>query len=830
MSGALAERVSPLSPVLLETMPLFPYSLRRRLTARLLIFVFLLSVRASQAQALRSASPGDEHWQTGFSLPGPDTQVEAVVVAPNGTVYAGGGFRVSGTVTTHRVARWDGSEWRAVGTGFEFGARQPVTSLAVGPNGDLYAAFYNTDPGGIAGYSFVARWDGTAWTGLGSPSAPWPGGADETIWDIDVAPNGDVYAVGEFTSFDGVPANHVARWDGTRWHALGTGISSGDDDLKVVIAPTGEVYVGGSFRSAGGVAVGGLARWDGTAWSAVGTGLSSSSGFVRDLAILPSGGLVVSGNIYFSPPQPVACVAQWNGATWQPIPTDSTLGHPDLGGAITVTPNGDVFAKLIRIYYPVTSDTASLMRWDGTRWHLVHNNNYAARLAASPTGDVYLGGGFKEMVGAPANGVARWSNGSFSALGTGLNDIVRQVSVSASGDVYAVGDFIQAGGVAARGVTRWDGTTWSALGTGIAGGARTVAAGPGSAVYVGGYFTAAGGRPARNVARWDGTAWHPMGAGLGWGSTRPEVTALAVAPNGALYAGFDTRAYGGNGCGFARWDTTHWNMLDTLGWGNINAIAFAPNGDVYVGGVLGLANRTILNVARWDGTQWHALGTGVGAIGSNMSTLVVAPNGDLYVGGGFRQVNGQLISYIARWDGTTWYPLAVSPPGPVKSLALASTGELYAGGFMPGNIARWDGTRWTGLGSGLGYDRASSFEQLHVSTVAMLPNGDVVAGGRFGVVGDGSVVTGYFARYSQVPLGVAAAVAVAPLGICPNPAQTRVQISSASAARATLCDMLGRPLRSVALVRGEGAVELAGLPAGVYLVRAGQQVKRLVVE
>jgi hypothetical protein len=70
---------------------------------------------------------------------------------------------------------------------------------------------------------------------------------------------GNIYAAGWFTRADGVAVNGVARWDGSRWHPMGTGISG----LVYALAldGQGQLYAGGSFTTAGGVAARHIARW-----------------------------------------------------------------------------------------------------------------------------------------------------------------------------------------------------------------------------------------------------------------------------------------------------------------------------------------------------------------------------------------------------------------------------------------------------------------------------------------------------------------------------------------------------------------------------------------
>jgi hypothetical protein len=54
--------------------------------------------------------------------------------------------------------------------------------------------------------------------------------------------------------------NHIARWNGRSWSALGSGIHDGGGRAPVV--RRNDVLVGGNFISTGGVASYNIARWD----------------------------------------------------------------------------------------------------------------------------------------------------------------------------------------------------------------------------------------------------------------------------------------------------------------------------------------------------------------------------------------------------------------------------------------------------------------------------------------------------------------------------------------------------------------------------------------
>jgi hypothetical protein len=71
---------------------------------------------------------------------------------------------------------------------------------------------------------------------------------------------------GEFTAVGGVSASNIARWNGSSWEALGAGVNS--DVYSLAVAPNGDVYAGGTFTSAGDVTLGDrVAVWNGSTWN-----------------------------------------------------------------------------------------------------------------------------------------------------------------------------------------------------------------------------------------------------------------------------------------------------------------------------------------------------------------------------------------------------------------------------------------------------------------------------------------------------------------------------------------------------------------------------------
>ncbi|OQB93629.1 MAG: hypothetical protein BWX84_00479 [Verrucomicrobia bacterium ADurb.Bin118] len=59
----------------------------------------------------------------------------------------------------------------------------------------------------------------------------------------------DLYAGGWFTTAGGVAANYIAKWDGSSWSALGSGMNNG---VSALAMSGSDLYVGGWFTTAGG--------------------------------------------------------------------------------------------------------------------------------------------------------------------------------------------------------------------------------------------------------------------------------------------------------------------------------------------------------------------------------------------------------------------------------------------------------------------------------------------------------------------------------------------------------------------------------------------------
>src|SRR5207247_2376843 len=101
------------------------------------------------------------------------------------------GFTTAGGTPTYFIARWNGTVWSPVGDGMGGTTFPGVSALTTLPNGDFIAGGQFATAGGKA-RSYIARWNGSAWSSLGP-------GMNDSVFALNLLPNGDLAAGGNFT-------------------------------------------------------------------------------------------------------------------------------------------------------------------------------------------------------------------------------------------------------------------------------------------------------------------------------------------------------------------------------------------------------------------------------------------------------------------------------------------------------------------------------------------------------------------------------------------------------------------------------------------------------
>ena len=450
-------------------------------------------------------------------------------------LYVGGGFSGIGnrdqTISAPYIFRWDGRQIESLNA--PFSGVPYVLALAAFDDGSGSALYVGGDFAFAANNGFyrgIARWDGRAWSPVGDPLGTGSGAVYAlTVFDDGHGPA--LFACGNFTSMGGVTAVGIARWDGHTWASVGGGIQDVDrfpEAMAVFDDGHGPaLYVGGYFTSAGGVPANSLARWDGTSWSAVGSGLEAGS-LVLALAGFDDGSgpaLYVGGYIHSAGGVPVNNIARWDGATWSALGSgvDAYVGalapvDEPTGPALYC---GGGFANAGGVASP------KLAKWTAGAWAAVDGgmpqaNSYSSR-GVNALARADLGEGPRLWIadeGSAAGPIIHtWDGAHWGALGNAIYPAVDHfyaTGVHAFGvydagngpALYAAGRFETAGAVTARGLARWNGIGWESPGTVFPAGSgdhiytlATFDAGAGVELYAGGDFGRIGSITTGQIAR-----------------------------------------------------------------------------------------------------------------------------------------------------------------------------------------------------------------------------------------------------------------------------------------------------------------------------------------
>lgn len=238
-------------------------------------------------------------------------------------LYAAGQFAIADGKTVWGAAVWQNNAWDSLTGGLTQYPHATPNQSSAGPIVTRIIRFQNKIyfTGGIEWVNGknqynMGVWNGTNWD---YPIVEPPNGE---IRDLKVF-NGVLYACGMFTKFGNTVCNYVAKFDGVSWQPVG--------DFQTFIPPfyipgqvnaiaiyNNEVYVGGAFNDATGM-VRNIAKFDGTNWVNVGTGIRQ--GGINSIFALEefNGGLYVGGRFGRTQEIPGESLVIWDGSSYKEV-------------------------------------------------------------------------------------------------------------------------------------------------------------------------------------------------------------------------------------------------------------------------------------------------------------------------------------------------------------------------------------------------------------------------------------------------------------------------------------------------------------------------------
>ncbi|MBI1382715.1 MAG: hypothetical protein GC161_16695 [Planctomycetaceae bacterium] len=341
--------------------------------------VLLLALAVQPGSARQCSSPWSTELAVGevLTVPGipfPLTTIPIGICAtrwdhdqnpstPDRLVVGGSFASLGGTAIANLAVQNGAGGWTAVGGGRPFA----VYAVEAGADGRLYAAGISTNFATFQSVPAISRFDGNQWQNfLAPPPYTVPTSFVATVDDFLVDADGTFIVAGNFTSIGGVNAQSIARWNGSNWTALGTGLTGGVRRIERL--PNGQLLAAVAFPSGGAAGTSSFATWNGTTWTAAFVGASAQCFGVTDFEFSPSGQLVASGAFAYPSTQVVDQVARWTGQDWQPLGVGFNT-EPEGNGVtgLVLLPDGD-WVALGRFQLNGNSDVMRAARFNGTSW------------------------------------------------------------------------------------------------------------------------------------------------------------------------------------------------------------------------------------------------------------------------------------------------------------------------------------------------------------------------------------------------------------------------------------------------------------------------------
>jgi trimeric autotransporter adhesin len=301
--------------------------------------------------------------------------------AYNGKLIAGGAFTQAGNVNAGGVAMWEGTDWSIVDSSMNsFFAVRPLVIF----QGQLYG--FVSQFGDPSGY--MIRLDSNFKWHFVPNSHHYKGIYQGRVHSATVYQD-ELYVAGFLDTIGGVYTNNIAKWDGTNWAPVGSGL---DRDYVLGMAEyKNELYVGGKFALAGGVPVNSLAKWNGSVWSDVGGGLTGGGTIKCRTMEVYKDELYIGGDFEDAGGQYMGRITKWNGTTFSSV-----------GGGLGMSNSPNAF----QVYGNRLVMDAGIFPHNAGTWNGIHYDSLGTGLNSGPTDfeiydcQLYAGGRFSTNGGA----------------------------------------------------------------------------------------------------------------------------------------------------------------------------------------------------------------------------------------------------------------------------------------------------------------------------------------------------------------------------------------------------------------------------------------------
>ncbi|MEX2579245.1 MAG: MBG domain-containing protein [Verrucomicrobiales bacterium] len=676
----------------------------------------------------------DNDFDPGSRASGP---ISGMAVQADNKVLIVEEFRTFSGTGSSRIVRLnaDGSLDNSFDSGS--GANGWVTTLALQTDGKVLIT------GGFTSYNGVTR-NGIARLNADAsldPSFDPGNGANSSVTTVVLQTDGKVLITGEFTSYDGVFRNRVARLnaDGSLDAGFDPGSGSTSKIECVVVQADGKILIGGRFTRYDGVTRRGIARLDSDGSLDTGfdpgSGPSGVVGSIGSLALQADDKVLIGGFISSLDGVVGRRIARLNSDGSQDTGFASGSGAEGNGWSNSVCVQADgkvLIGGYFTSYNGVARNRVARLNADGsldTGFDPGSGASSSVRsVAVQADGKVLIGGWFSSYDGVTRNRIARLNgDGSLDVgfdPGTGANDRVYSVAVQADGKVLIGGRFSSYDGVTRNRIARLnaDGSLDTSFdpGSGASGTVYSVAVQADGKVLIGGWFSSYDGVTRNRIARLNGDGSLDVGFDPGTGAN-DRVYSVAVQADGKVLIGGRFSSYDG----VARNRIARLNVdgsLDTgfdpgsgAEGGAVQSVTIQSDGKVLIAGDFDSYNGVPRRGIAWlntDGSLAIGFDPGSGVDGyydhsvsssiqpnASISSVALQADGKMLIGGNFTSYDGVPRSHLAR---------TYNDPATQSLSAVDRTEVFWARGGAAPEVDRVvfdfstdQGATWTELGAGV---------------------------------------------------------------------------------------------------------------------------------
>ncbi|OFX65411.1 MAG: hypothetical protein A2X15_00340 [Bacteroidetes bacterium GWB2_32_14] len=393
---------------------------------------------------------------------GANSSVETIAIQSDGKTIIGGGFSTYNGTARGKIARLNAD-----------GTLYGTFDLGTGANGTVHTTIIQTDGKIIIGGEFTS-YNGTAISKIARLNADGTldtyfntgTGANGTVNTAAIQSDGKIIIGGEFTSYNGIARNHIARLntDGTLDGTFDQGTGASDYVNTTAIQSDGKIIIGGGFLYYNGTAINRIARLnaDGTIDGTFDPG-TGASGNVNTTAIQSDGKIIIGGSFAFYNGTARSKIARLNADGTLDVTFDPGTGANNIVWSTAIQSDGKIIiGGSFSSYNETARNRIARLNADGTldgTFDLgTGASSYVLTINTQSDGDIIIGGNFTTYNGTTINRIARLNaDGTLDTSfdpGTGANDNVFTTAIQSDGKIIIVGSYLSYNGTTRNYIVR----------------------------------------------------------------------------------------------------------------------------------------------------------------------------------------------------------------------------------------------------------------------------------------------------------------------------------------------------------------------------------------